>query len=157
MDAMEEHFIDANERMGEALVQIGMALGLPRPTAQYSWGAPEILARISDIEAEGRELLAERDGLRTSVFRLHQLCDEINGVYDSISVDTIKQILPGACPVHTEEHRCSPPERSPLAVDGSWASRRWDCPSCGMKWAFLIHLGRRGEQRGEWRRYQFPG
>lgn len=38
--------LDANERMGEALVEIGMALGLPRPTAQCRWGAPEILAAI---------------------------------------------------------------------------------------------------------------
>jgi hypothetical protein len=48
-DEMEEHFIDANERMGEALVKIGMALGLPRPGVGANWGAPEILARIAEV------------------------------------------------------------------------------------------------------------
>lgn len=47
VDEMEGHFIDANERMGEALVAIGMALGLPRPCVGATWGAPEILARIA--------------------------------------------------------------------------------------------------------------
>lgn len=45
-DDITEGVLDANERMGEALVEIGMALGLPRPTAQHHWGAPEILAQI---------------------------------------------------------------------------------------------------------------
>jgi hypothetical protein len=48
-DEMEEHFIDANERMGEALVAIGMALGLPRPAVGCTWGAPEILATINGL------------------------------------------------------------------------------------------------------------
>lgn len=46
LDEFDLHLLDANERMGEALVAIGMALGLPRPTAQHHWGAPEILAAI---------------------------------------------------------------------------------------------------------------
>lgn len=47
VDEMEAHFLDANERMGEALVAIGMALGLPRPRTGATWGAPEILAKIA--------------------------------------------------------------------------------------------------------------
>ncbi|GEM_PF-6725667 len=44
----ESRLLDANERMGQALVQIGMALGLPRPRTGATWGAPEILARIAE-------------------------------------------------------------------------------------------------------------
>lgn len=47
-DEMCAEIDDANTRMGEALVEIGMALGLPRPTVQHHWGAPEILARIRE-------------------------------------------------------------------------------------------------------------
>lgn len=47
VDEMEAHFLDANQRMGEALVAIGMALGLPRPRTGATWGAPEILAKIA--------------------------------------------------------------------------------------------------------------
>lgn len=54
VDEMEGHFIDANERMGEALVAIGMALGLPRPRVGVTWGAPEILARIADLHSADR-------------------------------------------------------------------------------------------------------
>lgn len=45
---MHEHFLDANERMGAALVEIGMALGLPRPGGNATWGVPEILAKIAE-------------------------------------------------------------------------------------------------------------
>lgn len=44
----EMGFCDANERMGDALTAIGMALGLPRPGVDATWGAPEILARIEE-------------------------------------------------------------------------------------------------------------
>jgi hypothetical protein len=44
----EQGMIEANETMGDALVDIGMALGLPRPTAQSHWGVTEILAAIEE-------------------------------------------------------------------------------------------------------------
>jgi hypothetical protein len=50
-DEMEEHFLDANERMGEALTEIGMALGLPTPSSRITWGRTEILARWASIHA----------------------------------------------------------------------------------------------------------
>lgn len=50
-DDIAAEALDANERMGDALVQIGMRLGLPRPTAQVRWGAAEILARIDEVTA----------------------------------------------------------------------------------------------------------
>jgi hypothetical protein len=50
-DEMEEHFLDANERLGEALTEIGMALGLPTPSARITWGRAEILARWASIRA----------------------------------------------------------------------------------------------------------
>lgn len=46
-DEMAADILDANERLGEALVEIGMALGLPAPRTGATWGAPEILARIA--------------------------------------------------------------------------------------------------------------
>ncbi|MFR9807093.1 hypothetical protein ACL02T_33070 [Pseudonocardia sp. RS010] len=62
-DEMEEHFIDANERMGEALVEIGMALGLGRPGVGHTWGSPEILAKIAERDelAELARTAAEAD------------------------------------------------------------------------------------------------
>lgn len=39
----------ANDRMGEALVRIGMALGLPKPGPGRTWGTQEILARIKQL------------------------------------------------------------------------------------------------------------
>lgn len=53
-DEMQEHFLDANERMGAALVEIGMALGLPRPGVNATWGVPEILAKIAEGAAADR-------------------------------------------------------------------------------------------------------
>lgn len=44
--------LDDNERLGAALVDIGIAVGLPRPSATVRWGAPEILARIATINSE---------------------------------------------------------------------------------------------------------
>lgn len=38
--------LNANEALGDALVEIGMAVGLPRPTAQRHWGAAEVLAVV---------------------------------------------------------------------------------------------------------------
>lgn len=63
----------ANERMGEALVEIGMALGLPTPSARVRWGAPEILARIRSeagvgAEAEGVLWMALRYALGRATF-----------------------------------------------------------------------------------------
>jgi hypothetical protein len=46
VDEHRGHFIDANEAMGDALVAIGLALGLPRPGVDVRWGAKEILQRI---------------------------------------------------------------------------------------------------------------
>lgn len=60
VDEMEAHFIDANERMGEALVAIGMKLGLPRPRTGATWGAPEILAQIADLSSAERVETAAR-------------------------------------------------------------------------------------------------
>jgi hypothetical protein len=57
---IEAGLVEANERLGSALVEIGMALGLPRPTAQHHWGAAEILARIH--EREHNHDHAERPG-----------------------------------------------------------------------------------------------
>lgn len=51
LDDIEVNMLEANERMGEALVAIGMAAGLPRPTAQQYWGAPEILAAVRELRA----------------------------------------------------------------------------------------------------------
>jgi hypothetical protein len=51
--------LSVNERMGEALVQIGLALGLPRPSPRIRWGAPEILARIASMGAAGEIPQAE--------------------------------------------------------------------------------------------------
>ncbi|HEY9414072.1 MAG TPA: hypothetical protein VIQ30_04870 [Pseudonocardia sp.] len=51
-DEMEEHFLDANERMGEALTRIGMTAGLPRPTAQHHWGADQIVRRIEQLRED---------------------------------------------------------------------------------------------------------
>jgi hypothetical protein len=56
MDDMEEHILDANERMGEALTEIGMNLGLPKPTPQYTWGAQQILVKIDELHAENERL-----------------------------------------------------------------------------------------------------
>lgn len=44
--------LDALEGMGAALVDIGIALGLPRPSGIEVWGAPEILARIATLNSE---------------------------------------------------------------------------------------------------------
>lgn len=47
----EMDLVDANERLGEALTEIGVALGLPTPNARIRWGAPQILARIASAAA----------------------------------------------------------------------------------------------------------
>lgn len=60
VDEMEAHFLDANERMGEALVAIGMALGLPAPRVGATWGAPEILAKIATTPTADRVETAAR-------------------------------------------------------------------------------------------------
>lgn len=44
--------LDDNERLGVALVDIGIAVGLPRPSATVRWGAPEILARLATLNSE---------------------------------------------------------------------------------------------------------
>lgn len=60
-DEFAEHFIDANERMGEAITAIGMALGLGRPGVGNTWGAPEILDRIAEWKA-AQDVLAAHAG-----------------------------------------------------------------------------------------------
>ena len=51
MSDLDADILEANERMGEALVEIGMALGLPKPVAGVRWGAVEILARAAQEHA----------------------------------------------------------------------------------------------------------
>ncbi len=50
--SFEARLLGANEQLGDAIVQIGMALGLPRPDAQNHWGPAEILARITELRTE---------------------------------------------------------------------------------------------------------
>jgi hypothetical protein len=38
-------FVAANEALGEALTQVGMALGLPKPRPGSTWGVDEVLRR----------------------------------------------------------------------------------------------------------------
>lgn len=97
-DELEEHFIDANERMGEALVKIGMALGLPRPTAQHHWGSPEILARIAEVvpaahapDVNGRAALV-----------IHDLLEKISLTGEAISAEEIVEELSQAGVLRTE-------------------------------------------------------
>lgn len=72
-DPMAEHFLDANERMAEALTAIGMALGLPRPGVDATWGAPEILTRIEEV----RSALNVDDGdLAVAASFIREVADE---------------------------------------------------------------------------------
>lgn len=64
-EELETDLLDANDRLGRALVEIGMALGLPRPTARHRWGAPEILARIAATDTPAQQAItAEQDTVR---------------------------------------------------------------------------------------------
>lgn len=77
-DEFAEHFIDANERMGEALTAIGMALGLPKPRPGATWGAPEILkrvARLRAMERRAQEALAEPMAHPSSISTARRILD----------------------------------------------------------------------------------
>lgn len=75
-DEVQEHFLDANERMGAALVEIGMALGLPRPGVNATWGVPEILAKIAEGAAADR---AGGDAPASWVARITGPCWVVDG------------------------------------------------------------------------------
>lgn len=44
--------IEAYDTMAAELTEIGMMLGLPRPTPQHIWGAEEVKAQIGRLRAE---------------------------------------------------------------------------------------------------------
>lgn len=112
-DEMEEHFLDANERMGEALVKIGMALGLPRPRVGVTWGAPEILARIGAARPvlDAAEKWAEFNG---STNELLAALDAYRAASGSVEADTPAE--PGR-----ETNRFG----HPVYVGDDWAVEQW--------------------------------
>lgn len=59
--ADELGMVEDNEALGDALVEIGMAVGLPRPTAHHHWGKAAVLDRIAGLFAD--TLAAESQAL----------------------------------------------------------------------------------------------
>jgi hypothetical protein len=57
-------FVAANEALGEALTEIGMVLGLPKPRPGATWGAAEVLqmARAAKAELDGLLATAGTEG-----------------------------------------------------------------------------------------------
>ena len=58
-----DDIIEANEQLGNALTEIGMAAGLPKPRPGATWGAPEVLAAVRRLQAIEQDLVAIRDAL----------------------------------------------------------------------------------------------
>jgi hypothetical protein len=69
------------ERLGAALVEIGMALGLPRPSATVRWGAPEILERIRSA-GDTTETTTEYRAVLTSNRKSCASADGVDGLTD---------------------------------------------------------------------------
>lgn len=93
-DDFAANLLAANERMGEALVAIGMALGLDPPRTGKTWGAPEILARIAELNAQAERVRGEVRRLRPIEARAR---DVVAGHgYDPDDRNVARHILGGA-------------------------------------------------------------